>query len=641
MGNEIKQVEKTSDEILHELMQERIYSEETAGPIQVSEPKEQETNREEEIITPKLSYEELAKKIEDKSYDRGVFLHWKKQQSESMSAVTTAARALAIMLGKTADAEQAEAIMGIYEDLDKACATYIEGHHPKSTEGKARLALVKKIYERVSEEHRRAKVNVEILKSEKEKYAGQTWEQVLIGEKVMTLKSGQLEEPEGITSAASRVMTFSEGGKDYFFKLREVVPAHNMESITRQIVAEYKEELDQLFLGKKGAYPKLSPEERQKRIDAIRAKAISIEKMKDVIKAINIREHCARSASGVWLELIAKAKASFTNDDRDVFYEFFEIFKKKATIANVAEDAGIRPGSELGVRNEATSVMADFLGISDMMMKSTVITVEVEGKQMRGLRMDKVEGVAESKMEKVKEYLNHEAHLSPKALNQFMKLQVFDIICGQTDRNYGNYLFQVSVDNKAETTAFGTKGRVYVDSLVGIDNDISFGTLSYNEIVSQKAHGGAPGKIRIKRMEDEHNNILIPALDSEFAEKILAMRPEMIELLFSRMLSPDEILAIKDRLKGVQQVIERMKEHDKTAAPEEKLLLSSEEEWKQRLAELEKLPKSAKPESSTTTGPKKVTEKNTVKKIASREDMGNKTYVYNTYLGDGIYVTGF
>ncbi len=58
-----------------------------------------------------------------------------------------------------------------------------------------------------------------------------------------------------------------------------------------------------------------------------------------------------------------------------------------------------------------------------------------------GKKAVSLEGVPESKMNENDAYVNHEGHLSPNAFDQFMKLQVLDILCGQTDRNYGNYLF--------------------------------------------------------------------------------------------------------------------------------------------------------------------------------------------------------
>ena len=370
-------------------------------------------------------------------------------------------------------------------------------------------------------------------------------------------------------------------------------------------------------------------------MDAIRTRALSIERLKDVIMAINTKDEIANEANLIWDKVKGKAKKPLTDEDYKVYLELFEDLKKKAAIAKTAISAGIKPGLELGFRNEATSVMADLLGISDMMMKSTVITVDIEGKQLQGLRMDKVEGVPDNRMNEIDEYKNHEAHLTPKAFDQFMKLQVLDIICGQVDRNYGNYMFQSTVDDKAKTTAYATKGKVFVESLVAIDNDMAFGTLSYNDIVSPKEDADGLGKTQLKSMEDKQGNILIPALDSEFAEKILAIRPEMLELVFGRMLTPDEVLALKDRLKGVQQVIQRMKEFDKTADPKDKLLLSTKTEWEHRLDELEKLPGTAK---STANSGQKATKKPTVKKMACKSDMFNQTYIYRMYLGEGIYV---
>ena len=57
------------------------------------------------------------------------------------------------------------------------------------------------------------------------------------------------------------------------------------------------------------------------------------------------------------------------------------------------------------------------------------------------------------------------------------------------------------------------------------------------------------------------------------------MKPEMLKYLLSPYISEEEIAACQDRLKGVQELLKEIKSQDEKRAKEDRVLISTTEEW--------------------------------------------------------------
>lgn len=111
-----------------------------------------------------------------------------------------------------------------------------------------------------------------------------------------------------------------------------------------------------------------------------------------------------------------------------------------------------------------------------------------------------------------------------------VKLQMLDVICGQVDRHMGNYFINIQA------------GRVV--GIQGIDNDMSFG-VSHTEL------GEAPSGI--------HYRGIPPVVDTETAERILALKSGDLALALGSLLTPSEVANTVARLEKFQVELRRMK----------------------------------------------------------------------------------
>ena len=264
-----------------------------------------------------------------------------------------------------------------------------------------------------------------------------------------------------------------------------------------------------------------------------------------------------------------------TEEDKKYFMAFTrELSKKIVQYRAGKEDAKIPPGSVLDVRNEATSVLAETLGISDLIMESRTMDVEIEGEQRQVLRMEQVFGInGYSDMSKA-EYLGKSVHMTPKALKQFQSLQIFDVICGQVDRNYNNVLLQTRQEGD----------KIFIDSIKGIDNDLAFGLLTYNDITFKlNRRGQAVKRGYLNPIEDPQHKTYLAGVDKAFADKIIELKPDMLKYILGPYISKEEIMACQDRLKGVQEHLKSLQSRDKKKDPKDRFMITSDEVWADRL----------------------------------------------------------
>lgn len=202
----LKQQEKQYQDEMHAIEQDRIQ-------------KHLESLR--LINTPKLYYAEMAERIEKKSYDRSVFIKWKRRQSSQMKDVTGSLKRLTALLEGSVDQGDFETIKSEYLTLVQACDTYMDNHAPSTDEGMARYAMIEQIKSHVMAEMKDIDGNSKSI-SQEDRAEGKKWRDVLIGVPVVTVAQDKIHksDEQGQTSEIRRVEV---KGKRFIFKKMEKV----------------------------------------------------------------------------------------------------------------------------------------------------------------------------------------------------------------------------------------------------------------------------------------------------------------------------------------------------------------------------------------------------------------------------------
>ncbi|GEM_PF-4109326 len=207
---------------------------------------------------------------------------------------------------------------------------------------------------------------------------------------------------------------------------------------------------------------------------------------------------------------------------------------KYNTASSIANYNSIETGRRLGVRNVASSRVAELLGGKGCIANSkTVVFTDEKGAIKTGNCMEEVKGYYISKLVKI----YHKVEFTGKAKRMIANMQFIDFICGQMDRHAGNYI----VDGDY------IDGVYYVDSVVGIDNDMSFGTFSYNDIKKGSNRLAGPesgGKFAMKK------------ISRDMYQRIMQTKPATLKYALADLgLSTTEFGALVNRLKGMQNYL--------------------------------------------------------------------------------------
>ena len=87
--------------------------------------------------------------------------------------------------------------------------------------------------------------------------------------------------------------------------------------------------------------------------------------------------------------------------------------------------------------------------------------------------------------------------------------------------------------------------------LTAIDNDIAFGKLGFHRI---KSHAMS---FRSLLVSSKSEVCSLPAIDREFFDSFMSLTPEILEFALSDLLSREELEALKDRLNGIKDILEK------------------------------------------------------------------------------------
>lgn len=245
------------------------------------------------------------------------------------------------------------------------------------------------------------------------------------------------------------------------------------------------------------------------------------------------------------------------------------VFSKKETMLNESENKSAfvparfdSKDNEIGNygkktnitnRNVATSRMAGLLGLSGLIAESKTVKVKDRktGEIFKGNLMEFAEGEEATKVSN-RELANmrasknsiesrfHKAQeiFAPSLQKEMSSLQILDYICGQNDRNTGNYMIKKDEYNRYA-------------HVVGIDNDKSFGTgIDHAELVEKSGMIGNMEQMRL--VVDTKNNLTIPYMDKQLAKNIVAVSADEVRFALRDLLEPQYIENTVQRLQKVQ-----------------------------------------------------------------------------------------
>nr|MCR5521989.1 hypothetical protein [Lachnospiraceae bacterium] len=532
----------------------------------------------------------LEQRINNQNYDRSVFTKWKRGNSKSMERVTKGLHRLDELLktgvGMTAYAD----VENAYFVLQEACVDYLTTHSPKTAEGEARYRMVQQIGDRIRTELGFIRVNSENLTKEDMQ---KTWAVVLAQPRVIVLEEDQIHVPkEAERSGTASLFKITEKSGESFFKVSEKLSnadsaagyvAEIIDGITGEMIG-LKDVGHPLYSGMKEE----DKEQREKELQSLLDTALKIKEYWE--KEIDINTSISETEEKHWKTLKAKYP-DLKEEEKKNYLAFFREMEKRITI-NVSgiKNGRVRKGSDLDVRNEATSIMAEALGLTDMIMESQTVTLDVKGKKIKGVKMKKVEGSPYMEAVNSKTMIGKNVNVTPSAMKQYMNLHLFDIICGQVDRNGNNLIIDHKDDGKTIT----------IEKITGIDNDLSFGMLTFQDIMEGDSLGYLPSPVKkeIKeyalpggetRKVTLSKKTAVKAVDQKFADRILALNPEAIPFLLRGKISDEEIKACQNRLKGLQQLLKQVKDRDKKRKKDDKVFLSSDKEWEAFTAKVHKI----------------------------------------------------
>ena len=214
----------------------------------------------------------------------------------------------------------------------------------------------------------------------------------------------------------------------------------------------------------------------------------------------------------------------------DILHRYCEI----NNVYNIHHDMGINLQGRINRRNSAMTQVANYLGCPNLLASSENVKLKIRGETVRGTFMKNAEGhdvrdkSADSPFLKTNIYSMDSLNLK----KQIADLQVIDFICGNPDRHGGNVFYQFEKQEDGTTKLAGIQG---------IDNDLSFGTISLKD--------KRMSAVLIKDMS---------VITSDMANRVLDLNKDKLrQLLYGYELTEKELDAAAGRLKNLQDTIVR------------------------------------------------------------------------------------
>lgn len=438
-----------------------------------------------------------------------------------------------------------------YENLINACNQYLS-RSAKTHHGQARQGIVHNILERAELDMQafRGYIGEHFLLPENEKAE-------TVGDAIKTIRRKKLfltksdDEYEHVGGAASRLTVLKEGD---FSNSNDSGYFKEQEEYTFGL--SFKEHVLNVIENVRKRYPITDAQHK---------------KVKEIYDKVFVGNDLGSIFTKFKKDL--QALPEYLNDE--VFMGFTETIDTSGQALNEI-DNHIRSKGQLNYqgkkgekfnlsgRNVATSRVAEFLGIGNVVAKSETVEVFEPGmeKGKIGNLMKKAEGRSGEKVTRSlqRELIDagHESGkgeganiIKDKVTGNFQRdmsnLQVLDYLTGQIDRHWNNYMVQE--ETKTEN---GTE-KTRLTGLTGIDNDFAFGNAKIKDDGQIGSHGITP--------VNQKGELIIPHMDKKLAERILSMDKKQLEFLLIDLIEKENIEAACKRLEILQKAIRTANEN--------------------------------------------------------------------------------
>ena len=462
-----------------------------------------------------------------------------------------------------------EEIIQAYSELNGSYEKYIQLFYEKDFVTKdeaAAMELAEELLSQYKNEQRIFALAKKNAMTDFDEHVEESWENVLYNVRIVKVdrKDKDIETVGAGTSVIYKVKD-KDGSVDFVKKEERMINPKNT-----QQMAEYLLDSDPLvkefILRLDNEFEKLGKDHRSFMGKAIKS-FVSVATMESVpVYEENATPEQISAQDKEYMRRVLNLFESELGDlgraCNNTFKEnesFFSAFKqmmslvgKKLNEYNVAKKVAlVKEDSCISDRNAATSVMAERLGISDIVAESKTVLVETEtGELVKANAMEQVDGIEFGTFMDKAAGEQAKVEYSPEALGQMFTMQVFDMICGQVDRNNSNYMVTDYEIRKQLVGGREEEVRV-IKSIKAIDNDMSFGLLS-SEVIHDNH--------REMRGFDTKDFTCgyIKFLPKEFIDKIKAYDDlNAVKADFAGLRSEEEIKALYERIHAVREEMEK------------------------------------------------------------------------------------
>ena len=558
---------------------------------------------------------------------------------------------------------QVGSITSVMRQTALACCEYLDTHNSSRAEGVARKNLVQLIYDQISKESVMFEKRLKDYKAQRTADNRPMWLDIFADMRIEKIVPGNGVTITRGGAGTSDLIIVEKDGVKHYLKKEETVPGLSGNDVFNAYADNLNKKIKLYSDDKAESLKNIPKEEREKKLEYLKLDKATMIMLKNALgKCISVGQpgysvmsennaedllYALRdltSSSKYFISTLINKKSVFSKTElgktmiklnnryvnaknkgdtelqkqligyADRMYNVAKDLFKSLNAADIAiMGVKIDEGSSLSKRNVATSRLAEFLGIGHLVAKSEMKDVMVDGEYMRCIEMEDAGSTNMRTYEKDENnyYKKGNAGIggnagkrfsySSECLKDILSLQVFDLICGQTDRHKGNYM------GNAEST----EEEIVLKKVKGIDNDMCFGKLSYERVKKG-------GPMALKPVEDEKGRFSLPAMDKKLAAKIMAVTPSMLDYLMADLLSKKEREALKDRFKGVQNAIRRQQIKEADLKQKSKKFrskfISKKEDWDAVKAELQ----------------------NKAKSKRGREEIKNTTYLDTKWMGNKI-----
>ncbi len=205
---------------------------------------------------------------------------------------------------------------------------------------------------------------------------------------------------------------------------------------------------------------------------------------------------------------------------------------------------GIPVGANLDKRNVAMSLMSEELDTKENIAYSTMAKVGIKDEdghreKSRGTLMEYIEGLNIDEVGKGFHSGDIVADNEAKIIEQLSDIQVTDYLCGNVDRHMGNMMFVMEETGKINEAT--KKPVLRIKRIVGIDNDLSFGTMFAKNLNRHTKRMSIPDTMQF--------------ISRHTAEQVLSLQKEPLFLKLGATVTEEEKEAMWSRVENLQLAI--------------------------------------------------------------------------------------